>query len=463
MNKVDAIVIGGGQSGPFLAARHVGEGKEVVIIEKDKLGGTCVNRGCTPTKTLRKSARVAHMARRAGEFGVKTGPVEVDFAAAMNRMQTRVDNSRGGLEGWLSNLDGLTISYGHGRLAGRHEGDFRVEVSNGDVFVAPTVYLNTGTRPFVPPIPGIDAPRVLTSTGLLALRERPARLMVLGGSYIGLELGQIFSRLGSEVIVVETGPRLAGREDLDISNDIEAMLVNEGLDIRLGTGVNQIEALDDGVRVTLSDGDVVEVDYMLVATGRRPNTEELGLDTVGLNTDPRGYIPTDGELRTEVAGIYALGDINKRGAFTHTSYHDQQIVWANLHGESRSADDRTMAYAMFTDPPLGHVGIHEADATRLVEGGRDISVASIAMKDVSRAKEESETTGRIKIWIDEDKGQILGASMLGMNADEIIQSLSLVMAAGGTIHDIFWALPVHPTITEFFPTILSRRKPLTAG
>ena len=460
----DTIVIGAGQAGPFLAAKLVSQGRKVALVESRDLGGTCVNRGCTPTKTLRKSARVAYMARRAAEFGVHLGPVEVDFAAAMNRMQQRVDEARAGLEGWLGNLSGLTIVKAHARLAGRNGDDFLVQAGDR-LLSAPRVVLNTGTRPFVPPIPGLADNPHLDNEGLLALRELPRKLVVIGGGYISLEMGQIFRRLGSKVAIIEAGARLTAREDEDVSQAITEMLRAEGIDVFTGVGIKAVQPgqFEGGSCVELADGRIIGGSHLLVATGRVPNTDDLGLDTVGLKPNMRGYIATNERLETDVPGIWALGDINQRGAFTHTGYHDHEILAENLAGGQRSADDRTTIYAMFTDPPLAHVGLYEADARRLVAQGRRISQAVHAMKDVSRAKEESETIGTIKLLIDEDSGLFLGATMLGIQADEIIQAISLVMASGGTWRAVRNALPAHPTVTEFLPTILDRRKPLAAG
>ncbi len=459
----DTIVIGAGQAGPFLAAKLVAQGYRVALIEARDLGGTCVNRGCTPTKTLRKSARVAYLARRAAEFGVRLGPVQVDFGVAMRRMRERVESSRQGLQAWLGSLEGLEIIKAHGRLAGRDGAAFVVQAGERSLR-ASRVVLNTGTRPFTPPIPGLSDVPYLDNESLLELDELPRKLLIIGGSYIGLEMGQIFRRLGSKVAVVETGPRLTSREDADISAAIAGMLREEGIDIHAGEAIERVAPGDtaQGVCIQLTGGTVIGGSHLLVATGRVPNTDDLGLETIGLPTNARGYIQTNLRLETAVAGVWALGDINQRGAFTHTSYHDHEILAENLAGGRRSADDRTGIYAMFTDPPLGHVGMYEAEARSLVAQGRRISQAVHAMKDVSRAKEESETTGLVKLLIDEDSGHFLGATILGIQADEIIQAIGLVMASGGTWRAVRDALPVHPTVTEFLPTIIDRRKPLTA-
>ncbi len=459
----DLIVVGAGQAGPFLAARLVGQGLRVALIESRDLGGTCVNRGCTPTKTLRKSARVAYLARRAAEFGVRTGPIEVDFGVAMQRMHQRVEDARAGLQAWLGGLAGLEIVRAHGRLAGRDGEQFLV-TADGRTLRAPRVVLNTGTRPFIPPIPGLAEQPHLDNESLLRLTERPRKLVIIGGGYISLEMAQIFRRLGSKVAVVETGSRLTAREDADVSAAVTEMLQAEGVDIFTGQAVQAVHPgeTEGGACVELADGRIIGGSHLLVATGRVPNTDDLGLDTVGLTTNPRGYIATNDRLETAVPGIWALGDINQRGAFTHTSYHDQDIVAENLAGGQRSADARTTTYAMFTDPPLAHVGLYEADAKRLVAQGRRISQAVHAMKDVSRAKEESEPTGLIKLLIDEDSGHFLGATIFGIQGDEIIQAIGLVMASGGTWRTVRETLPVHPTVTEFLPTIIDRRQPLAA-
>lgn len=463
-NTFDAIVIGAGQAGPSLTAKLVAQGSQVALVESHELGGTCVNRGCTPTKTLRKSARVAYLARRAAEFGVEVGPVQVNFAVAMQRMQKRVDESRAGLESWLAGLDGLTIVNEHGRLAGRAGNSFIVEAGS-HTLQAPKVFLNTGTRAFIPPITGLQETPHLDNDSLLKLRELPRKLVIIGGGYISLEMGQIFRRLGSEVSIIEIGPRLTSREDEDVSAAIADMLRAEGIELNLGVEIKRVLPAEAGAgaRVEMADGRTIDGSHLLVAVGRKPNTDDLGLQSVGLKTNKRGYLETNARLEADVPGIWALGDINQRGAFTHTSYHDHDIVAENLAGGQRSADARNIIYAMFTDPPLAHVGLYEADAKRLVAEGRRISQALQAMKDVSRAKEESETTGLIKLLIDEDSGHFLGATMLGLAADEVIQAIGLVMASEGTWRQVREALPVHPTVTEFLPTIIDARKPLEAG
>ena len=454
--EVDAVVVGSGQAAPALCAALAQRGERVALVESQLVGGSCVNYGCTPTKTLRKSARIAHLARRAAEFGVHVGTVEVDFAAAMDRMQLRVDTSRHGLESWMASESTITLLRGWGSFVGGSEGAF--DLMAGDQPVrARRVYLNTGTRAFIPPIPGINDVPYLDNVSLLKLRERPRHLIVIGGSYIGLEMGQIFRRLGSEVTVIETGPRITSREDEEVSACIAGFLEQEGVNIVVGLPVTGIERAQDGGVVVALGSRRIEGSHVLVATGRLPNTEKLNLKSVGVEVDAHGFVPTNGRLETNVPGIWALGDINKRGAFTHTSYHDYEIVIANHDGGNRSADDRIMAYAMFTDPPLGRVGMSEAQARA---SGRKTLMATFDMKNVSRAKEESETTGLIKLLVDAETDKFVGATVLGINGDEIIQVVSNFMAAGASWRVMKDALPVHPTVAEFFPTILGKLKPL---
>jgi len=458
--EFDVAVIGAGQAGPILAMTLAGRGEKVALIEGGLVGGSCVNHGCTPTKTLRKSARVAHLAARAGDFGIQAGTVEVDFAAALGRMQQRVDESRAGLEKSIASQHGLTLLRGWGAFAGR-AGD-RFELTAGDQTLrAARVFLNTGTRAFIPPLPGIDDVPHLDNVSLLQMRDRPRHLIIIGGSYIGLEMGQIFRRLGSDVTVIETDPRIAGRENAAVSKALTEMLQAEGIRFHTGNKVERVEKRgqrhsDAGIAVTVG-GQRVEGSHLLVATGRSPNTERLNLAAVGVETDERGFVPTNGKLETNVPGIWAVGDINKRGAFTHTSYQDGQIVLANLKGVARSADGRVSTYAMYTDPPLGRVGLSEAQAR---ESGRATLVANFQMKDVSRAKEESETAGLMQILVDQQSEEIVGASLLGFGCDEVIQVISNFMATGACYQVLRDALPIHPTVAEFLPFMLNKLEPL---
>ena len=464
MIEVDAALIGTGQAAPALAVALAQRGEKVLLVEGDLVGGSCVNVGCTPTKTLRKSARVAYLARHAAEFGVRIGSVEVDFAAAMERMQARVDAARHGLEQWIAGEPNITLLRGWGAFTGKSQGAPGFELKVGEQSVrAKRVYLNTGTRAFIPPIPGIDTVPHLDNVSLLKLRSRPAHLVILGGSYIGLEMGQIFRRLGSDVTVIETAPRIIAREDPEISAAIAAMLGDEGVTVLAGKPVERIEKSGSGVAVQLA-GRRVEGSHLLVATGRLPNTGLLQLGAVGVKTDERGFVPTNGRLETNVPGIWALGDINLRGAFTHTSYQDHEIVLANQDGRcgshenvSRTADGRVSTYAMFTDPPLGRVGLSEAEARK---SGRPTQMVVWPMSKVSRAMEEGETAGLIKLLVDAQDERIVGAAVLGINADEVVQVISNFMATGASYHVLREALPIHPTVSEFLPFLLGKLQPL---
>jgi pyruvate/2-oxoglutarate dehydrogenase complex dihydrolipoamide dehydrogenase (E3) component len=468
MDDFDSIIIGSGQAAPSLAVALAKRGDRVALIEGDRLGGTCVNTGCTPTKTLRKSARVAHLARRAADFGVTTGPVEVDFAAAMIRMRARSDTAREGLTAWLAGTAGLSVIYGWGRFDGtEQDGRFRVAVGDR-ILRARHVYLNTGTRPFLPEVPGIDTIAPLDNAGLLALNERPGHLVVVGGSYIGLELGQIFARLGSQVTILHRADRLAEREDADVSGIIADIMRAEGIDLRLNAHLHSVGRSMRGGLVTLGDGTEIPASHILFATGRIPNTDRLNLGSVGLTSDARGYIGTDARLKTAVPGIWALGDINRRGAFTHTAYHDHEIVLAERDGLTElhqwaGADTRPTTYAMFTDPPLGRVGMTRTEAQAEVAKGRRILISDMPMERVSRAKEEGETTGLIRLIVDGDTGAFLGATVFGFAGDEIIATLSNYMATGASYRIMQQALPVHPTVAEYLPAILAGLTPLEAA
>lgn len=439
------------------------------MFESGTPGGTCLNRGCRPTKAMRASASVAHQARRAGEYGVRTGEVSVDFAAVVARKDAMIDGWVDGMRQWLTTDPGIDFHQVAARLVAADadldgsavaDGLHVVEGADGRRVSAPAVWLNTGTSAAVPPIQGLDTVSYLDNDSILHLDALPEHLVILGGNYIGLEFGQMFARFGSAVTIIERGPHLAGREEPEVSAEIERVLRAEGVDIRLKAGVGSVSPGHDGtgVRVTLDSGGQVSGSHLLLAVGRRPNTHEIGLDAVGVATDERGYVTVDDHFHTTVAGIYALGDINGRGAFTHTSYADGEIAVDNLDGGTRSVGERITTYAMFTDPPLGRVGMTEAEVR---DAGIDALVATFWMKDVTKAALDSETDGVIKILVDADTDQILGASVFGLFGDEVIQSVSALMHAHAPRRVLQEMLPVHPTVTEFWPTILKRLKPLS--
>jgi pyruvate/2-oxoglutarate dehydrogenase complex dihydrolipoamide dehydrogenase (E3) component len=454
------IIIGTGQAGPPLATGLANMGHKVAIIEGAHLGGSCVNYGCTPTKTLRASARIAHLARHASNWGIQTGDIGIDFSAVMARKDDIVNNSRSGLEGWLTSYDSLDLIRGWAQFDGRDGDAFRVRVGD-DIHTADRVYLNTGTSPFVPPIQGIQDGPYMTNVELMSLSAIPDHLIILGGGYIGLEMGQIMRRLGANVTIIEGAPHVASREDEDVCLAIEALLRDEGITVHTGYMAQSVQTTDAGIAITIQNdaGDTVNVtgSDLLVATGRKPNTTKLNLESVGVNTDERGYIPTDGHFKTNIEGIYALGDINKRGAFTHTSYQDGEIALANAQGNQRTAEDRPTIYAMFTDPPMGRVGMTERQAR---ESEKNVLMATWEMANVSRAKEDGETVGLIKLLVDADTEEFIGATFFGIHGDEIVQTISNYMQTGASYRLIKDNLPIHPTVSEFLPTILGALQPL---
>ncbi len=457
--EVDVAAIGTGQATPALATALAARGETVAVFESGSVGGSCVNVGCTPTKTLRKTARVAHMARRASDFGVVVGDVRVDFGAAMQRVKQVVEASRNGLESWLSSTSGLQLVRARAALAGR-DGDRFIIKAGSQTFHASRVYLNVGTRPLLPSIAGLSLAQPLTNETILALAQVPSHLIVIGGSYIGLEFAQIFRRLGSAVTVLEVSPAIASRETRDISTRLTAMLEAEGVRVLTSVKIDTVTRIaDDDVRVSLANGETIRGSHVLAATGRAPNTDGLGLETVAITLDAHGYVPVDGGLATSVAGIWALGDVNRRGAFTHTSWQDHEIVLANLKGGTRTADGRVTTYAMYTDPPLGRIGMNETEARAAMATGRRFLFAEHEMSRVSRAKEEGETIGVIRVLVDADTHRFAGITMLGINADEIVQVIAAQMAADAPFEVLRDMLPIHPTVTEFFPTILGKLAP----
>ncbi|QPC85048.1 mercuric reductase [Phototrophicus methaneseepsis] len=460
--KYDVIVIGAGQAGPGMAAGYVGEGKKVALIEGDRLGGTCLNYGCRPTKALRASARVAHVARRAAEYGVNTGPVEVDFSKVMARKNDIIGSMQESTDEYFQNMEGLDLYYEYASFKGKENGLFQVQAGEHNL-EAEVVYLNTGTSPFVPDIEGLDNVPYLTNQSILSLQERPEHMIVIGGGYVGLEFGQMFRRFGSEVTVIDRSEHIASHEDEDVQEAMESFLKDEGIKLVTSHVATKVTQADDGqIEVIVKHQGTGETttlagSHLLVALGRAPNTKKLNLDAIGVETDDKGFVPTDDKFHTNVEGIYALGDINKRGAFTHTSYQDYEIAWANHTGGDRSVKERIMAYVMFTDPPLGRVGMSEKDAR---QSDKRILMATYDMAKVSRARLDSETIGLFKVLVDADTEEILGATVMGMHADDVIAVFSNFMHTGASYKVMKEALPIHPTISEFIPTVLAELKPL---
>ena len=457
MPSHDAIVIGTGQSGPALARRLVAAGQNVAVIERKFFGGTCVNTGCTPTKTLVASAYAAYLARRAGDYGVTIGgPVGVDMQAVKARKDAIAGASRQGVERSLKTLKGCTVYEGHARFVA----DKKVAV-NGFELDADRIFINVGGRASIPPIVGLDRVPYFTNSSMMDVDFLPSHLIILGGSYIGLEFAQVYRRFGSEVTVIELAPRLIAREDEDVSHAVAEFLKEEGIDVRVDSKVVGVEKQGNSIAVKIElAGKISRVvgTQVLVAIGRRPNTDDLGLDKAGIAVDPHGYIQVDDQLRTNVPGIWAMGDCNGRGAFTHTSWNDFEIVTANiLDNEQRRVSDRITAYGLYTDPPLGRVGMTEAEVRKT---GKPALISTMAMEDVSRAYEKGETKGFMKILIDRDSKQILGASFLGLAGDEVIHCIIDLMYAKAPYTVLQRAMHIHPTVSEFIPTMMGDLRPL---
>jgi pyruvate/2-oxoglutarate dehydrogenase complex dihydrolipoamide dehydrogenase (E3) component len=452
----DAIIIGAGQAGPSLAGRLTKAGLTVALIERKLFGGTCVNTGCMPTKTLVASAYAAYLARRAAEFGVA---IEGSIGIDMKRIKARADavstNARANLEAWLRGMDGLTVIEGHARF----EGPDSIRVGE-DLLKAPRIFINVGGRASIPDMPGVGTVSYLTNTSILQLDAVPQHLVVVGGSYIGLEFAQMYRRFGAQVTVVEKGPRLVAREDEDVSEAIRDILTAEGIAVRTNATCIGFKPHADGVAVDVdctSGEPVVVGSHVLLAVGRRPNTDDLGLDRAGVTVDERGTIKVDDALATNVPGIWALGDCNGRGAFTHTAYNDYEIVAANLlDGSARKVSSRIPAYALYIDPPLGRVGLSETEARR---SGRNLLVSKRPMTRVGRAIEKDETKGFMKIVANAETKQILGAAILGTGGDEAIHGILNMMNAGAEYPTLQWAVPIHPTVSELIPTLLGDLKP----
>ncbi|HYO80467.1 MAG TPA: FAD-containing oxidoreductase [Bryobacteraceae bacterium] len=455
--QYDAIVIGTGQAGPSLAARLAGAGWKVAIVERGRFGGTCVNTGCIPTKTLVASARAAWMARHADDYGVVLdGPVSVDMAKVKARKDKVAGASRTGLETWLRTTTNCTVYQGHARFISDHE----VAVGS-ETLIADRIFINVGARAAIPEIPGLTAVSFLTNSSMMDVDFLPPHLIIVGGSYIGLEFAQMYRRFGSRVSVVERGARLLGREDADVSESIFQILSGEGIDIHLGSDC--ISARNEGGEVairTTCDGGISEVrgSHLLLAVGRRPNTDDLGLENTGILLNGHGTIQVDDELRTSVPGIWAIGECNGRGAFTHTSYNDYEIVAANLlDGEHRSLNDRITAYALYIDPPLGRAGLTESEVLR---SGRPALIGRRRMSRVGRAVEKGETQGFMKVFVDAESKEILGAAILGTEGDEAIHCILDTMYARAPYPVLQRAVHIHPTVSELIPTMLGELVPL---
>ncbi|HXD05507.1 MAG TPA: FAD-containing oxidoreductase [Burkholderiaceae bacterium] len=454
----DAIVVGAGQSGPSLAVRLAKAGYKTALIERTNLGGTCVNNGCTPTKTLVASARVAHLARRASDFGVKIeSPVSVDYPRVHERMRAVVDQSIGNLTRWIGGTEHLSLIHGHARFSSP------TTITVGErALRAPMTFLNVGCRPIVPDWALNSGVPYLTNESLLELTELPEHLAIVGGSYVGLEFAQAFRRFGSKVTVIEQNAALLQREDPEAVKEVQGALESDGVQFEIGACCFTLEPGKNGRAVLTFEREgspqCIDASHVLLAVGRQPNTDDLGVEAVGLKRDARGYLVVDGELKTSVPGIWAMGDVNGRGAFTHTSWNDYEVVAANvLDGESRSIDGRVPPYALYIDPPLARIGDSERQAR---ERGRRVLVGTMPMARVGRARERSETRGFMKVLVDADTMCLMGATFMCIDGDEVMHSMLNVMAVGADIRKVAQSVPIHPTISELIPTMLQQLKPL---
>ena len=454
--RFDAIVIGVGQAAPALCARLDKEGLKTALIERKRLGGTCVNNGCIPTKTMIASARAAHMARRGAEFGFSSKDPKVSMAAVKRRKDRVVGESVKGLKKWIGGMKNVTLIKGHARFVSS-----RKIVVKGRELEAERIFINVGARAAVPDMPGVKDVPFLDNSSVMAVDFVPRHLVIVGGSYIGLEFAQMYRRFGSEVTVVERAPKLLPREDDDVAAGIRAALEREGVTIRTDAECMQLARKGKRIAVGLhckGGKPIAEGTHVLLAVGRKPNTDDLGLENAAIKMDARGYIEVDDECRTTVNGVWALGECNGRGAFTHTSYNDYEIVAANLFdGDKRRISDRIQAYALFIDPPLGRAGMTEMEARK---SGKKILMGKMPMTRVGRAREAGETQGFMKVLVDAESKELLGAAILGLNGDEIVHSLLDMMYAKRPYSTIQRAVHIHPTVTELIPTLLGSLKPL---
>jgi pyruvate/2-oxoglutarate dehydrogenase complex dihydrolipoamide dehydrogenase (E3) component len=452
--RFDAIIVGAGQAGPPLAGRLTDAGQTVAVVERKHIGGTCVNTGCIPTKTLVASAYAAHLARRGDDYGIGVGSVDVDMKKVKARKDRIMLDDRAGVESWLQGMKNCTVIRGHARFEDPHT----MRVADESI-TADRIFLNVGGRAVVPDIPGLADIDYLTNVSMLELDHVPEHLVIAGGSYIALEFAQMYRRFGAKVTVVERGSRLTSREDPDVSDVIKDILEGEGIDVVLGA--NDIRVARDGAGVALTPGegaDAIVGSHLLMAVGRRPNTDDLDLDRAGVQTDKRGHIVVDDQLRTNVEHIWAMGDCNGRGAFTHTSYNDFEIVAANLlDDDPRRVSDRIPTYALYIDPPLGRAG---QTITEVRESGRKALVGFRPMTRVGRAVEKGETQGFMKVVVDAETREILGAAILGVGGDEVIHAILDVMSAKAPYDTLARTMHIHPTVSELVPTMLQEMKPL---
>lgn len=455
MKTYDAIIVGSGQGGLPLAQKLADLDWKVALIESGRLGGSCINYGCTPTKTMISSARVAHYARVAPTFGVHPGAVKVSMAEVVARKNEVVDSFRNGLQEGVDNRPNLALYRGHARFTAPHE----IAV-NGEKLASDKIFINTGTRPRILPIPGIEQIEILTNRNIMDLEEVPEHLIALGGNYLGLEFGQMFRRLGSKVTVIELADQIIPREDPEVSESLRQALEAEGIAFRLGARTTKLAKIKDGLEVTIEkkegSSETLKGSHLLVSIGQVPNSDDLGLDKAGIATDKAGYIQHDGKLQTNVPGVWVIGDVKGGPAFTHVSYDDYLVLLDNLvHGKNRTIDNRLVPYALYTDPELGRVGLSEREARAK---GYNLKIGSLPMAYVARAIERSETAGLMKIVINADNDRILGATILGPDGGELVQILMALMMADAPWTLFENAMFIHPTLAEGFFSLMANVK-----
>jgi len=453
--KFDAIVIGSGQAGNPLSFALADLGWKVALIERGELGGSCINTGCTPTKTMVASAQVAHYARAAARWGVRASDVSVDMPAVIARKNQKVQNGRAGVQKRVDARPNVKLIHGQAKFTGPHQ----VQVGT-ELFESEKIFIDTGTRPAIPRCSGLDTVPFLTNATVMELQTVPEHLLVLGGGYIGLEFAQIFRRFGSRVTIIHTGMRIMPREDADIASALQKALESEGIEFRLNASTKRAENRTGVITLTVETphgGEILQGSHLLIATGRRPNTDDLGLETAGIATDAHGYVKVNGRMETSVPGIWALGDVKGGPAFTHISYNDYQIAYANIvEGKNLSIENRYLPYALFTDPQLGRVGVTETEAR---DSGRKFKMGTFPMSSVSRAIERDETAGLMKIIVDAQSDRILGAAILGSEGGETVQILGAMILVDAPYTILRGAVYIHPTMAEGFFGLMESVKP----
>ncbi|NBC28148.1 MAG: FAD-dependent oxidoreductase [Bacteroidetes bacterium] len=452
MESFDHIILGTGQATGTLLGRLIPSGDTIAVIEGNKVGGSCVNYGCTPTKTMVASARAIHMARRGDVYGFTTGSVSVDYGRVRERMNEIRNGASNGLEQWMEGSENVELIKGWGQFTGP-----KTIKAGGRQIKGDHIYINTGTRPFAPPIDGLDSVPWMDSERLLAMEELPEHLLIIGGGYIGVEFSQVYRRFGCDVTIIQRGDQLMPSEDRDVAESIREILEDEGVTVHCNSEASSVSGKDGNIELKLSSGDTLNGSHLLIAAGRRPNSDKINAEAAQLEMDQRGYIQVDDYCRTGTEGVFAVGDVNGEGAFTHTSVNDAEIVLDVLNGGDRAISQRNVIYGLFTDPPLGRVGMTEKEA---LEYGYNVLKATRQMSKISRAKEMGETKGFAKLLVDADTDLVLGASVLGPGGDEIINMFAAIMHSQIPCREYRKVVLVHPTVSELMPWVLDGLKPV---